>query len=122
MKHISSDSFSGFPNLASNCHFKIRVAICSKFCVEPFRNHTLKIFNPIILGVIFFLLITPFGIAGRLLGRDILLLRSKKTHSSWQTYNKQQGPFGTNFNLTLALSAWSFWVVSILYANLIDKN
>ena len=56
-----------------------------------------KIFNPIILGLIFFLLITPVGIAGRLLGRDILLLRSKNTHSSWQTYNKQQGTVWDQF-------------------------
>ena len=33
--------------------------------------------NPIILGVIFFLILTPFGLVGRLFGRDPLMLGSQ---------------------------------------------
>ena len=43
-----------------------------------------KIINPIILGIIFFLIITPFGVVAKLFGRDILNLRKKNVKSYWK--------------------------------------
>ncbi len=42
-----------------------------------------KIVNPIVLGVIFFLLITPVSVVTRLFGRDALSLRKRKATSYW---------------------------------------
>ena len=42
-----------------------------------------KIVSPIVLGVIFFLLITPVALVGRLLGRDELRLKRKPVNSYW---------------------------------------
>ena len=42
-----------------------------------------KIISPIILGIIFFGLFTPYGIVMRLLGRDELSLRIQKNKSNW---------------------------------------
>ena len=42
-----------------------------------------KLVSPIVLGIIFFLLITPIAIIGRLLGRDELALKRKSTNSYW---------------------------------------
>ena len=39
--------------------------------------------SPIVLGVIFFLLITPVAIIGKLLGRDELALKRKSINSYW---------------------------------------
>ena len=42
-----------------------------------------RVVSPVILGIIFFLLITPVAIIGRLLGRDELALKIKSTNSYW---------------------------------------
>jgi hypothetical protein len=42
-----------------------------------------KIISPIILGVIFFGLITPYGIVMRMFGRDELNLKKIKNKSYW---------------------------------------
>ncbi len=42
-----------------------------------------KIISPIILGIIFFGLFTPYGIVMRLLGRDELSLKIQKNKSNW---------------------------------------
>ena len=47
-----------------------------------------KIINPIILGIIFFLIITPFGVIAKLFGRDILNLRKKNVKSYWKDKEK----------------------------------
>ena len=41
------------------------------------------IFSPIVLGIIFFGLITPYAIAMRIIGRDELRLKRKKRDSYW---------------------------------------
>tara|TARA_B100000963_G_scaffold358605_1_gene383649 strand:- start:1467 stop:1868 length:402 start_codon:yes stop_codon:yes gene_type:complete len=43
------------------------------------------IINPIVLGAIFFLLITPIGILSKLFGRDELTLNKTKLKSFWIT-------------------------------------
>jgi len=42
-----------------------------------------KIVNPIVLGIIFFLLLTPVGVMGRLFGRDTLKLKRRQVDSYW---------------------------------------
>lgn len=42
-----------------------------------------RIVSPIVLGIIFFLLITPTAIAGRLLGRDELRMKKHNVDSYW---------------------------------------
>jgi len=42
-----------------------------------------KIISPIVLGIIFFGLFTPYGIVMRLLGRDELRLEIQKNKSHW---------------------------------------
>ncbi len=47
-----------------------------------------RFFNPITLGTIFFLLITPVGLITKIFGRDELLLKKKNVKSYWLHRNK----------------------------------
>jgi hypothetical protein len=51
--------------------------------------------SPIILGVLFYLLISPLAIVLRIFGRDELLLKRKKTSSYW----KERGTKGYSIEL-----------------------
>ena len=42
-----------------------------------------KIISPFIMGIIFFLVVTPIGLVMRLLGKDVLNLRYNKNKSYW---------------------------------------
>ena len=42
-----------------------------------------KIVSPIVMGIIFFFVVTPIGIIMRLLGKDILNLKKTKNQSYW---------------------------------------
>ena len=42
-----------------------------------------KIVSPIIMGIIFFLVVTPTGLLIRLLGKDVLNLKYNKNQSYW---------------------------------------
>ncbi len=42
-----------------------------------------KVVSPLVLGLMFFLLITPMAIAGRMLGRDELRLKKRQINSYW---------------------------------------
>jgi len=42
-----------------------------------------KIISPIIMGVIFFLVVTPIGLLMRLLGKDVLNLKFRDYQSYW---------------------------------------
>ena len=53
------------------------------------------IINPIVLGVIFFLLITPYSLIMSLFGRDELQLKFKKKKSYWKL--RKQLKSQTNF-------------------------
>jgi Saxitoxin biosynthesis operon protein SxtJ len=48
-----------------------------------FGNLLSRLANPIVLGAIFFLLITPIAIFGKLIGRDELRLKKRQTSSYW---------------------------------------
>ena len=42
-----------------------------------------KIFSPIIMGIIFFLVVTPIGLMMRVFGKDVLNLKFDKAKSYW---------------------------------------
>ena len=42
-----------------------------------------KIVSPLIMGIIFFLVVTPIGLIMRLLGKDVLNLKYNKKRSYW---------------------------------------
>jgi len=42
-----------------------------------------KIISPLVMGVIFFLVVTPIGFIMRLLGKDVLNLKYQKNKSYW---------------------------------------
>ena len=44
-----------------------------------------KIVSPVVLGVIFFLVIAPLGVAMRLFGRDELKLKARNDATYWKT-------------------------------------
>ena len=55
-----------------------------------------KIVNPVIMGVIFFLLVTPFAVVMRISGRDELRLKMKSTTTHWKT-RSPAGPEPSSF-------------------------
>ena len=55
-----------------------------------------KIINPLVMGLIYFLVITPYGILIRLFGRDELFLKTKKYNTLWKLREKKDTI--TNFN------------------------
>lgn len=48
-----------------------------------------RIFSPIILAFIFFILITPVGLLRRALGKDVLMLKNRKSETFWKIRQKQ---------------------------------
>ena len=54
-----------------------------------------RFFNPITLGMLFFLLITPVGVLTRLFGRDELLLKKKNKKSYWLARQKTDDKFNS---------------------------
>jgi len=54
-----------------------------------------RFFNPITLGMLFFLLITPVGVLTRLFGRDELLLKKKNKKSYWLARQKSDEKFNS---------------------------
>ena len=53
-----------------------------------------QVFNPLLLGVIFFLVVTPMAVIRRLLGKDSLHLKSK---SNLESYWIDRSPAGPKF-------------------------
>jgi len=53
-----------------------------------------QVFNPILLGVVFFLVVTPMTVIRRLLGKDSLHLKSK---SNLESYWIDRSPAGPKF-------------------------
>jgi len=56
-----------------------------------------KIVSPIVLGLIFYLLITPVGLVGRILGRDELKLKKKQGAGSYWIDRSPPGPAPESF-------------------------
>ena len=55
-----------------------------------------KIISPIVLGLIFFFLITPVGLITRAFGRDELSLKNANRESNWKVVNKDKN-YSTSF-------------------------
>lgn len=55
-----------------------------------------KIISPIVLGLIFFFLITPVGLITRAFGRDELSLKKINRESDWKVINKNKN-YSTSF-------------------------
>lgn len=51
-------------------------------------DHLGQIFNPIALGILFFILITPISLITRIFGRDELELKRSRVQSYWIYKNK----------------------------------
>ncbi len=55
-----------------------------------------RVVSPIVLGIIFFVLLTPVAVVGRLFGRDELRLKRKAVQSYWID-REPPGPAGDSF-------------------------
>ena len=56
-----------------------------------------KIISPMIMGIIFFLVVTPTGLIMRLLGKDILNLKYNKNQSYWIEKNGPKSKMKNQF-------------------------
>ena len=56
-----------------------------------------KIVSPLIMGIIFFLVVTPIGLIMRLLGKDLLNLKYNKNKSYWIEKNGPKSKMKNQF-------------------------
>ena len=56
-----------------------------------------KIISPIIMGIIFFLVVTPIGIMMRIFGKDVLNLKYNKNQSYWIEKNGPKSKMKNQF-------------------------
>ena len=56
-----------------------------------------KIISPVIMGIIFFLVVTPTGLIMRLLGKDVLNLKYNKSKSYWIEKNSTKSKMRNQF-------------------------
>ena len=56
-----------------------------------------KIISPIIMGIIFFLVVTPTGLIMRILGKDLLNLKYNKKQSYWIEKNGPKSKMKNQF-------------------------
>ncbi len=56
-----------------------------------------KIISPLIMGIIFFLVVTPIGLIMRLLGKDVLNLKINKNKSYWIEKNGPKSKMKNQF-------------------------
>jgi hypothetical protein len=57
-----------------------------------------RIVNPIVLGIMFFLVITPMGVVMRLFGKDLLKLRYDRSAASYWVSRTPPGPEPKSLN------------------------
>lgn len=79
------------------------IAVAAPNLLTPFNKAWMKlgdlmgkVVSPLVLGVIFFVLITPIALIGRLLGRDELRLKKANVNSYWID-RAPPGPVGESF-------------------------
>ena len=53
--------------------------------------------SPIIMGIIFFLVVTPIGLIMRFFGKDLLNLKKNKTQSYWLAREKIKSSMKNQF-------------------------
>jgi hypothetical protein len=56
-----------------------------------------RIISPIIMGIIFFLVVTPTGLIMRVFGKDLLNLKYNKNKSYWIEKNGQKSKMKNQF-------------------------
>ena len=56
-----------------------------------------KIISPIVMGIIFFLVVTPIGLTMRILGKDLLNLKFNKNKSYWIEKNGPKSKMKNQF-------------------------
>jgi hypothetical protein len=56
-----------------------------------------KVISPLIMGIIFFLVVTPIGLIMRLLGKDLLNLKYSDTKSYWIDKSDQKSTMKNQF-------------------------
>ena len=56
-----------------------------------------KIISPLIMGIIFFLVVTPIGIIMRIFGKDVLNLKYNKNQSYWIEKNGPKSKMKNQF-------------------------
>ena len=56
-----------------------------------------KIISPLIMGIIFFLVVTPIGLIMRLFGKDVLNLKYNKDYSYWIEKNGPKSKMKNQF-------------------------
>ena len=56
-----------------------------------------RIVNPIILGIMFFIVVTPIGLLMRMLGKDLLRLQLQKNAGSYWIEREPPGPAADSF-------------------------
>ena len=57
-----------------------------------------RVFSPIILAGIFFILFTPIGVFRRLLGKDVLMLKKNESQTFWKIRQEKQFSRSAFFN------------------------
>ena len=56
-----------------------------------------KVISPLIMGIIFFLVVTPIGLLMRLLNKDLLNLKFKNTSTYWIEKNEPKSKMKNQF-------------------------
>ncbi|WP_023648936.1 SxtJ family membrane protein [Candidatus Pelagibacter ubique] len=56
-----------------------------------------RIISPLVMGIIFFLIVTPIGLLMRALNKDLLNLKFSKTNSYWIERDKQKSKMKNQF-------------------------
>ncbi len=56
-----------------------------------------KFITPIVMAIIFYLIISPFGVVIRLFGKDLLMKKYSKKSSYWIKREKQMNPMKMQF-------------------------
>jgi len=56
-----------------------------------------KIVAPIVMGLIYFIIITPIGLCMRIFGKDLLKIKFSKNNSYWLKREKNIGPMRKQF-------------------------
>ena len=56
-----------------------------------------KIISPLVMGIIFFLVVTPIGLTMRILGKDLLNLKFNKNKSYWIEKNGPKSKMKNQF-------------------------
>ena len=56
-----------------------------------------KIIAPIVMGIVFFIIITPIGLFMRLIGKDLLQTKFSKKNSYWINRKQNVGPMNKQY-------------------------